>query len=64
LVERDRLYLHRSWTGHGVYEAQFARVKDGWHIVEAVVEGNELTYRRGSDEFETGSLELVIRGFS
>jgi hypothetical protein len=22
-VESDRLYLHRSWTGHGVYEAQF-----------------------------------------
>jgi hypothetical protein len=23
-VEDQRLYLHRSWTGMGVYEAQFA----------------------------------------
>ena len=24
-VERDRLFLHRSWTGRGVYEARFTR---------------------------------------
>src|SRR5262245_3631906 len=61
LVEGDRLYIHRSWTGYGIYEAQFAQVKDDWHIVEAVVEGNEQTYGRGSDEYETGFLELTIR---
>jgi hypothetical protein len=62
LVEGDRLYLYRSWTGYGIYEARFAQVTDVWHIVEAVVEGNDLTYRRGSDAYETGFLELIIRG--
>jgi hypothetical protein len=31
-VERDRLYLHRSWTGHGLYEAQFEQAEVGWRI--------------------------------
>jgi hypothetical protein len=61
LVEGDRLYIHRSWTRYGIYEAQFARVTEGWHIVEAVVEGNHQRYGRGSDEYETGFLELTIR---
>jgi hypothetical protein len=29
-VENDRLFLHRSWTGLGVYEAQFTRSGDTW----------------------------------
>jgi hypothetical protein len=62
LVENDRLYLHRSWTGYGVYEAQFAQVEDSWRIVEAVVEGNGVTYGRGSDGYETGFLKLLICG--
>ena len=62
LVENDRLYLHRSWTGYGVYEAHFAQVEDSWRIVEAVVEGDDVTYRRGSDEYETGFLKLFICG--
>jgi hypothetical protein len=62
LVENDRLYFHRSWTGFGVYEAQFAQVDDSWRIVAAVVEGDGERYRRGSDEYETGFLELLIRG--
>ena len=46
----------------GAYEAQFAQVEGGWRIVEAVVEGDDVTYRRGSDEHETGFLKLVISG--
>src|SRR5215472_14053239 len=36
-VEDDRLFLHRSWTGRGVYEARFARDGDGWLITELLV---------------------------
>jgi hypothetical protein len=35
-VEGDRLYLHRSWTGLGVFEARFERDQDGWRITEAI----------------------------
>jgi hypothetical protein len=59
-VEDERLYLHRSWTGFGVYEAQFTRDNSGWMIAEALVAGDHDTYRRGSDAYESLLLELLI----
>ena len=59
-VERDRLFLHRSWTGRGVYEARFTRTDTHWRITEAVVENDPRSYRRGSDETESLCLELII----
>jgi hypothetical protein len=59
-VEDDRLFLHRSWTGFGVYEAQFARGRDGWHITELLVSGDRGTYRRASDAYEALFVEAII----
>lgn len=59
-VEDDRLYLHRSWTGMGVYEAEFAADASGWRIVRAVVAGDHDSYRRRGDEYESALLEAVI----
>ena len=61
-VEGDRLYLHRSWTGHGVYEARFGEADGGWRITEALVCADATTYRRGSDAYESLMLEWVIGG--
>jgi hypothetical protein len=61
-VDNDRLYLHRSWTGNGIYEAQFVRVPDGWRISDALVEGNRERYRRRDDARESAQLELLIDG--
>ncbi|HEY3734541.1 MAG TPA: hypothetical protein VGL63_11550 [Streptosporangiaceae bacterium] len=59
-VEERMLYLHRSWTGRGIYEAQFAGGASGWRISSAVVAGDRDSYRRGDDEYETALLEAVI----
>jgi hypothetical protein len=59
-VERDRLFLHRSWSGRGVYEARFTKSEIHWRISEAVVENDRTSYRRASDEAETLGLELII----
>ena len=61
-VEDDRLFLHRSWTGRGVYEAQFARGCDGWSITELVVSGDRGSYRRASDAYEAVFVEAIIDG--
>lgn len=37
LIDR-RLFLHRSWTGQGIFEVEFASVDEGWHLIAAVVE--------------------------
>ncbi|GAB2498513.1 hypothetical protein [Nocardiopsis aegyptia] len=39
LVEDDRLHLHRSWTGYGMFEADFATKGTGRRIVGARGEG-------------------------
>lgn len=61
-VENDRLFLHRSWTGFGVYEVQFVRSSDGWSITELLVSGDRSTYRRATDAYETLFVEAIIDG--
>jgi hypothetical protein len=62
LVVGHKLYLHRSWTGRGIYEAEFAHGPGGWQIVSAVVEGDRTSYRRHRDDYETALLEALIDG--
>jgi hypothetical protein len=59
-VESDRLYLHRSWTGRGVYEAAFTEDNSGWHIVHAVAERDLSSRMPRSGEADSLCLELVI----
>ncbi len=60
----DRLYLHRSWTGHGIYEAQFEKTEDGYRIAEAVVTNDPKRYRRTkTDNEESEQLEALIAGW-
>ena len=61
-VENDRLFLHRSWTGRGVYEAQFGRDGEGWSITELLVSGDRDSYRRASDAYEAVFVEAIIDG--
>ena len=61
-VELDRLFLHRSWTGHGIYVADFSAVGDTWAITKAWVSGQRDTYRRGGAEYESLMLEAIIDG--
>ena len=61
-VEDDQLFLHRSWTGHGLFECQFEAQESHWTITRAVVEGDLMVYRRGSHsvDYESQLLERVI----
>ncbi|MET7703944.1 hypothetical protein [Streptomyces sp. NPDC005485] len=60
-VENDVLFMHRSWTGHGVYEASFAPMTGGGRrIASAVVEADRERYRRVGDEYDCLMLELII----
>ena len=61
-VEDGRLFLHRSWTGRGIYEAQFAHDEDGWFIAELLVSGDRGHYRRASDTYETLFVEAIVDG--
>lgn len=59
-MEGDHLLLHRSWTGHGIYEAEFAEHENGYRITRAVVTSDGERYRRSSDATESARLERFI----
>ncbi|MFG2480982.1 hypothetical protein [Streptomyces fagopyri] len=60
-VEEDVLFMHRSWTGHGVYEAFFAPAACGGRkMVSAVVEADQERCRSRGDAYDCLMLELII----
>ncbi len=65
-MENDCLYLHRSWTGYGIYEVTFAaKVLDyapetGFTITSARVEEDIDVYKRDSDMGERERLQNLI----
>jgi hypothetical protein len=60
-AEGEVVFLHRSWTGDGVFAATFAPVEDrGWRIASAMVERDPERYRRSDDAYDCILLELVI----
>ncbi|WP_433180673.1 hypothetical protein [Actinoallomurus sp. CA-150999] len=60
-AEGDRLFMHRSWTGYGIYEVSFVGAEGGVRISAGVVESDRDRYRSRSDEFDGVMLELLIR---
>ncbi|GHI83089.1 hypothetical protein [Streptomyces xanthophaeus] len=60
-VEGDVVFMHRSWTGLGIYAASFAPVADGGRrISSAVVESDGERYRSMGDEYDRLMIELII----
>ncbi|MEW9528770.1 hypothetical protein [Microbispora sp. NPDC049125] len=60
-AEGGVVFLHRSWTGNGVFAATFAPADGGgWQIAEAVVERDPERYRSNDDEYDCLMLELVL----
>jgi hypothetical protein len=60
-VEGEMAFLHRSWTGFGIFEASFSAVDGGgWRISDAVVESEPARYRRSCEQFDRVMLELVL----
>jgi O-acetyl-ADP-ribose deacetylase (regulator of RNase III) len=58
--EGDRLYLHRSWTGFGIYEVEFVREGDVYVPDEVLVTDDPDKFQRNSDEDTADHLRLVI----
>lgn len=61
-VESRTVFLHRSWTGRGIYEASFVEADGGWRIGAAVVESEPGQFRRISADYDRLMLELVLSG--
>jgi len=60
-VESNRLYIHRSWTGMGMFECQFEPRDGAWIITEAVVESDPEVFKN-KRPWDSDFLEFVIAG--
>ncbi|MEV7286113.1 hypothetical protein AB0O01_16325 [Streptomyces sp. NPDC093252] len=62
--EGDEVFLHRSWTGRGIYAATFAEVAPaeggGRRITRALVERDPARARPTDDDRDRLMLELVL----
>lgn len=59
-MEDDRLFLHRSWTGHGIFEVQFQCHDDVCVAGEVLVTGDQEKLQRSSDDDTADLLRSVI----
>ena len=61
-MEDDRLFFHRSWTGHGIYEATFVATEPGFVMISACVESDPARYRPDPDLIEECDLlrDLIV----
>jgi hypothetical protein len=60
LIEGDVVYVHRSWTGFGIFAATFAPVPDGRRIIHVDVERDPERYRSRGEEDDCVTLEFVL----
>ncbi|MEK8105155.1 hypothetical protein NKG94_08010 [Micromonospora sp. M12] len=61
VVDDQVAFLHRSWTGNGIFEASFSPVAGGgWRISAATVESDPSRHRRSSEQYDRVMLELVL----
>ena len=56
LMEENRLFLHRSWTGHGIYEVTFAAKEMGFMVTSARIEGDP---RRKRGDFDPQDFDPI-----
>ena len=64
-MEGDRLFLHRSWTGHGIYEVRFAAKatelmlaanETSFMVTSAIIEGDP---RRKKGDFDPQNFDPI-----
>jgi hypothetical protein len=59
-AEGPVVYLHRSWTGHCIFEATFVPADGGWRVGHAVAEADPARHQPGGDASCCRALELVF----
>lgn len=61
-MEDNRLFLHRSWTGHGIYEVTFAAKETGFVATSARAEGDGRRGHIDPRDFDPISERDFLRG--
>lgn len=62
--EEPWLYLHRSWTGFGVYQVRFEAVDGGSRVAEALVSRDPDQYRSTDATSDAVLLAVLLDGYA
>jgi len=62
-MEGDRLYFHRSWTGHCIYQVQLQNDGGNYSVTEALVNRDGSQYKSTDDAYDTALLSFLIDNF-
>lgn len=62
--EEPWLYLHRSWTGFGIFEVRFEPVASGSRVIEALVSRDPEQYTSTDDTSDSLLLALLLDGYA
>ena len=58
------LYLHRSWTGYGIYQVRFELSDDGARVAEALVSREAKQYESTDGNSDALLLEVLLDGYA
>lgn len=58
--ENEWIYLHRSWTGYGVYKTKLNKETNGYSIKEFWAERNQERYRNENDNSDIETFSFLI----
>jgi len=58
------LYLHRSWTGYGVYQVRFESTDGVDRVAEVLVSRDPEQYRSTDGAFDAIVLAIVLDGYA
>jgi hypothetical protein len=59
-VEEGTLYVHRSWTGHCIYQAKLSKQGSGYVVTEAFANRDESQYSGSNDSYDEKMLVFLI----
>ena len=59
-LEDNTLYLHRSWTGHCIYQVGFEETDEGWRADAAVVNADPDQHGEVDGQYEPRLLRYLI----
>ena len=59
-TEDDTLYIHRSWTGHCIYQLKLTQEDTNYVVSEALVNRDESQYAGGDDSYDEKLLMFLI----
>jgi len=59
-VEKDWIFIHRSWVGFGIYKAEIKKVDEGYVITEFLVERNGKKYQKTNDSNDREEFAHII----